>query len=113
MFTAGKSVSDFLPLTIVWPNQQVQQLGIEMSKTASLASDGASVMMGETGGLAAKLRDTVFATGLQLACTHSVGDIVQVEEWKQTCNNYGSILTTPQSISLCTLSFKKSRSKFI
>ena len=90
-----------------------QQLGIEMSKTASLASDGASVMMGETGGLAAKLRDTVFATGLQLACTHSVGDIVQVEEWKQTCNNYGSILTTPQSISLCTLSFKKSRSKFI
>ena len=98
-----------------------QQLGIEMSKTASLASDGASVMMGETGALAASceisivqccLTYTVFATGLQLACTHSVGDIVQVEEWKQTCDNYGSILTTPQSISLCTLRFKNSRSKF-
>ena len=98
-----------------------QQLGIEMSKTASLASDGASVMMGKTGGLAAKLRDKhcpmllnihCVCHRLALACTHSVGDIAQVEEWKQTCDNYESILTTPQSISLCTLRFKKSRSKF-
>lgn len=64
-----------------------QQLGTEMSKTASLASDGASVMIGKTGSLAAKLRDKHCPMllnircvwhRLALACTHSVGDIAQV-----------------------------------
>ena len=45
-----------------------QQLGIEMSKPASLASDGASVMMGETGGLAAKLRDKHCPMLLNIHC---------------------------------------------
>ena len=45
-----------------------QQLGIEISKTASLASDGASVMMGETGGLAAKLRDKHCPMLLNIHC---------------------------------------------
>ena len=67
--------------------QRFQQLGIEMSKIVSLASDGASVMMGKTGGLAAKLRDKHCPTllnihcvchRLALACTHSVSDIAQV-----------------------------------
>ena len=67
--------------------QRFQQLGIEMSKIVSLASDGASVMMGKTGGLAAKLRDKHCPTllnihcvchRLALACTHSVADIAQV-----------------------------------
>ena len=68
--------------------QRFQQLGIEVSKIASIASDGASVMMGKTGGLAAKLRDKHCPTllnihcvchRLALACTHSVADIAQVE----------------------------------
>ena len=60
--------------------QRFQQLGIEMSKIVSLASDGASVMMGTTGSLAAKLRDKhcpmllnihCVCYRLALACTHS------------------------------------------
>jgi len=35
--------------------EHFQQLGIEMSKIVSLASDGTSVITGKTGGLAAKL----------------------------------------------------------
>ena len=48
--------------------QRFQQLGIEMSKIVSLASDGASVMMGKTGSLAAKLRDTYCPTLLNIHC---------------------------------------------
>ena len=57
------------------------------ARIVSLASDGASVMMGKTGGLAAKLRDKHCPTllnihcvchRLALACTHSVADIAQV-----------------------------------
>lgn len=72
MFTAGKSVSDFLPIDNLLAKSTSatagQQLGIEMSKTASLASDGASVMMGETGGLAAKLRDKHCPMLLNIHC---------------------------------------------
>ena len=67
--------------------QRFEQLGIEMSKIVSLASDGVSVMMGKTGGLAAKLQDEhcpmllnthCVCHRLALACTHSVADIAQV-----------------------------------
>ena len=37
--------------------------------------------------------------------------LLRLKEWKQTCDNYQSILTTPQTVSLCTLRTKKSRSK--
>lgn len=64
-----------------------QQLGIDMSKSVSLASDGASVMMGKTGGLAAKLQDKhcpilliihCVCHRLARTCTHSVADIAQI-----------------------------------
>lgn len=64
-----------------------QQLGIDMSKSVYLASDGASVMMGKTGGLAAKLQDKhcpilliihCVCHRLALTCTHSVADIAQI-----------------------------------
>ena len=48
--------------------QRFQPLGIEMSKIVSLASDGASVMMGKTGGLAAKLRDKHCPMLLNIHC---------------------------------------------
>ena len=74
--------------------QRFEQLGIEMSKIVSLASDGVSVMMGKTGGLAAKLQDKhcpmllnihCVCHKLVLACT-----LLRLEEWKQNCHNYGS-----------------------
>ena len=60
-----------------------QQLRIKMSKTVSLASDGASVMMGKTGSLAAKLKAKHCPMLLNIhffpqACTHTVADIAQV-----------------------------------
>ena len=67
--------------------QRFEQLGIEMSKIVSLASDGVSVMMGKTGGLAAKLQDKhcpmllnihCVCHRLALACTQSVAEIAQV-----------------------------------
>lgn len=102
MFTVGKSTSDFLPLPIFWLSQQVlMQLpslqflsnifnswASRCQKLATLASDGASVMMGKTGSLAAKLQNkpctTLFNINcvchrLALASTHSVADIAQVE----------------------------------
>ena len=50
----AKSTSANAATMLAVLEQRFQQLGIEMSKIVSLASDGASVMMGKTGGQAAR-----------------------------------------------------------
>ncbi len=68
--------------------ERFANFGIPMSKISSMASDGASVMMGKTGGLAAKLRKAhspalvnihCICHKLALACTTSVSEIKQIQ----------------------------------
>ena len=83
-----------------------------MSKIVSLASDGASVMMCKTGGLAAKLRDKHCPTllnihcvchRLALACTYSVADIAQVGRVETNLRQLWKFFdNSPKRLSVCT-----------
>ena len=92
--------------------QRFQQLGIEMSKIVSLASDSTSVMMGKTGGLAAKLRDKHCPTLLNIHCvchrlalasTYSVADIAQVGRVETNLRQLWKFLdNSPKRLSVYT-----------